>query len=623
MKKLGKYVLCFVAWRFVKLLFLWWVQAFDFSISTDNNNFDNTVKLYSNEQPLITVWGANWKHVYYREYSNSVRWNYLPFFNKSNPVHFISWYSQSSIVTPWTNNYDFAQVSPLTWFSQYWWNYYWNLLAYYSFSLIDLSFWVQAWFVENPSTVFPFVNYVEQVWQYEPNLKQLLIWNSFTNSYKYLTNTFSHIRLFWINPFSINLFTGESFVPKALQWFNESSVNYFWKDWTTVMSKTFLNAGAGAYFLWYWNSFSYVSDNWTIWNQTITRTDLNFNNYRDVWFWNHISSLKYSDIEELWYLLIPTKWFSQQVSVGWDQTLLLSKSNLYPDRIQASLYDCVKTSIESFSNDDMCPLVKNGWLSFSSTNTVSSPTKPYYNSSIYSWTHLLPFTWFSDVRDFSNSFVELFAWRMSDKVLDAYRDWSYLKISKLWNSYYNNNWWYVSFTIQTDTSVVPIDVQYSAGSLWVFVPLFSWWVAQTGQYVMPWQPWFIVSWWVSIVDVNWTGFVENNLTWWFRAFFCPYDQWFIQFKLSSIPWLWLLAWSSVDFDILKPLSCMFSSFGQWIEDMKENIFPEITFLTKPLSEMTWSNLLYSASDSSKNLFKTIMDLVLASLGLYLFYKRIK
>lgn len=108
--------------------------------------------------------------------------------------------------------------------------------------------------------------------------------------------------------------------------------------------------------------------------------------------------------------------------------------------------------------------------------------------------------------------------------------------------------------------------------------------------------------------------------WSLNLFYCPYSWNFLSYKLSDIPWLGLIDDTSVDFDLFKPLSCMYSAYKKGWSDMNITNFP--TLGNQSWLLVNWGTL-YKPSDSNKNLFKVILDILLSIPAVYLFIKRIR
>lgn len=632
MKKLVKRWILFVCGWFINLLFLWWVQALNFSIEQTEwyNLYDRVFfNTYWTYNQIIKPYSKNifyWNSFDYLPLNFAFSSDY-PFFYSyldypqqpltSTGQNFKNFYTETtSYYTNW-NNF----ISSNQFWANVLWNPYFSIGSDFSFWW-DILYWVKYlsgdWWTYWLSTGW---RYWWVVWQdFDWWSKQLL---SSTASYRFFADSTLSILSWWLP----KNFLVDSIQPTSYIRYTNTQSTYYWNWW----SKDFYDVGQKwAHFLTHWNGYSYVSDHWDAFDNYTNRTDLTFG-WRSsfpigenmVWY------SSFSWLQFYWFLILNPDWIKQRKGSTTNQTIVISKSNEYTKRLRVDVYWCKTSYLDDLLNKNTCPLIKKWRLKYVSSSkgytSLSVENKEWNWYKRNTWLDVLPYSDHNssfplNINDWKLDFPQFasLVWR-DDFIQDFTYDWQYLDFVGL----VYENWMYaLRYTIEEDWTIpISIAEQAEQWTLDVFTPLFSGWVVQTGEYVLPWQPWFVISGWVSVVDPNWTWFVESNLTWWFRAFYCPYDYGFVSLKLSDIPWLSLLAWSSIDFDLLKPISCMFSSFWQWVEEMKNNTFPSISFLSWWLVNQTW--LMYSASSDSKNLFGVILDLILGALGVYLFIKRIK
>jgi len=638
MKKLVKWWILFVCGWFIELLFLWWAWALNFIIQNDSNSWKNTVLDYNifsnynyttNRYISLDIWSKNSKFTNFWFVDLPFSWSTYPF----SAYTFAS--NSTNTTTDWLafretfNNYSTYSIIS-TWIVKTWtinsfwipkfyvWNYWQDLgrfalvASYDSWQNVDIGY---PWYSYQ-------INDSQRVWF-------SFWWNEISNLEKTDILDFTSYRFFrqgedLLSGWKQNDYISTPFRADYFQKFTYDRTSYVYRYNNLTYDKNFYDSWKkGLVWLWYWNSYSFASDLWDssdnlmsfdefyLWGRSdivITPNNLNSLHSFSGWRFEHIAILN-------------PFWFNQESNDLIWQTVLIWKSRDYPNRIRVDVVDCSATTIEKINDELQCPLIKRWYLKplWVYMNWVKVENISLYNSSEYD---ILPFDTTNWSYNFAGqySFLAFLWWQYSNSHLSHFNlDWNTVSFISYNNSTYVYEY---RFTIVEDQFInTTLWQQAEQWVLGTFVPLFSWWELQTWQYVLPWQPWFIISGWVSVVDPNWTWFVENNLTWWFRAFYCPYDYGFVSLKLSDIPWLSLLAWSSIDFDLLKPISCMFSSFWQWVEEMKNNTFPSISFLSWWLVNQTW--LMYSASSDSKNLFGVILDLILGALGVYLFIKRIK
>lgn len=586
-----------------------------------------TYNSYTKERNLLERWQTllDWRLTYNSfnyNYSNLVSTNnfyyrYLSFLGNNHPRFFISTdHSWFGII--W---FEFLN-DPYVWI-----NTEWNLTTYY-----------QTW--NNNIWRFTFnlanYNYVDNAWI------QLFVPKSITYdvaaTYRFFDTKWWQLSSGVVNNNWSSTWT--SFMASSFQEIRAKDVQYHLGADDPIYSeyiKTFSDIGSrGATFVSYGNGYSYVSERW------INTTD-NMMSWEDLhfgWRWN-ISNIKEdflvtkdSDLEYVNYLILNPLWLKQNVWQTPSLTVVLSKSREHPSMIEYNLYDC------AFSHFDdpfrMCDEPYSKWyLSLNSyfhwwSSTWWSWRDIHYKNwewYYYWWNpmNILPFQsadyqevnfwWFSVW--FLENLGRIYDWFLRD----FYYDWNHLNFVQFRDSYIFNHY---KFDLVEDE-----ELQYSiidkSDNLWTFVPFFSGWVAQTGEYVMPWSPWVVLSGDWFTFDPNWTGFVEDSvaLSWGFRAFYCPYDWQFLSFTLSSIPWLWLLKSTNIDFDLFKPISCIYFSFQEWQKDMKNKTFPNIDILSWDLLTQIWTGQLYQSTSSSKDLFWVILDIILGWLGIYLFIKFIK
>lgn len=620
-------------------LFLGWASALNFVIQNDSNSWKNTVLDYNmfasysystDREITLNIWSKNW-------YISTFGYNDMPFSWSTFPIDvYQSASSSTNIQSNWTsfrttfNNYSTYSIIN-TWIIKTW-----SLASYAIPSFYVGNYWADLWKFAvvwtYDSWVFSVINYPWYVYTLNDSQRvgYSFWWFSIDNLEKASILDFTSYRFFrqdddLLSGWEQNDYITTPFRADYFQKFLYDRTSYVYRYNNLTYDRNFYDSWKkGLTWLWYWNSYSFVSDLWDssdnlmsfdefyLWGRSdivMTPSYINSLNSFSGWRFEHIAILN-------------PFWFEQDNSDLISPTVILWKSRDYPNRLRVDVVDCSATTIEKINDSLICPLIKRWYLKadWVYTNSIKWQDISLYNTSDYD---ILPFDNVLWSYDFAGqfSFLNFLGWAYSNSHLsDFYLDWT-----KIGFKVYNNSTisYEFRFTIVEDAYLTTtLWEQAQQGVLWAFVPLFSWGVAQTGQYVLPWQPWFTISWWVTIIDSNWTWWIlSGSLTWWLKLFLCPVTSDFLVYKLSSLPLMSYFENTAVDFNLLAPISCLYWSYVQW-----KNAMVTTSFFTD-----TWTNLILERSENyfnadstkAKNLFYLIINFILWIPAVYLFIKFLK
>lgn len=432
----------------------------------------------------------------------------------------------------------------------------------------------------------------------------------------------SEIQWFSVNTSPwIRFFSNTSWQPTLNTWFVQ---NYWFKRANLIMN---LKSDSIEYKVWnsWYNSYS---------NKNVTiseKTSLNYIEYFP-WFWSSqplvLSDMTFTGLKFMTYWVFNQNNFSS-TPAKFDDVLILNVSNPYwttfstfvwkslllkkwSDRILYTLLDCA--SPDEFINDPVvCPVLSYGYLSRNSQGTNLDMI-----SNNYSWT---------------NSEYNLFNhpaqwWRSNDYQYQFVLNWNTLQRQIVW-WFVQSNFYLISTWSET---ILQEWVWLTGWCDWWFC--WGWWItywAGGGDWLVPGESGFNMSWRVKsgnvYVSTYWTYIPRTGdlqFTSGLNLFTCPYNMsWFLTLKLSNIPWLSLLSNTSIDFDLFKPITCLYSAYVIGSDNMQKDTFPQVQSKRGSWKLLEFQNSFYNTSSSSRNLASIILNFILVWPMIYLFIKLIK
>lgn len=426
-------------------------------------------------------------------------------------------------------------------------------------------------------------------------------------------------------------------------WVNSRSIDFWWYykfDRSTVTSNFIFNSDRYSYTAYYprtndtifygwWNSFNVVASiGWTNmmnWNQ------LYFWNTQDINRWNQIANPDTSQFDirsNHWVLLIRPNNFWWKKGYNDNYTLALSKDPTNYKRVLFTIYNCRTSSPTLILDDVACPVLRKGYLKIDWNENIM----PFEDAS--SIVKIEDF-WYSDsnICDWCDSKFLPFLLTTADEEWSMIKD---IELSSDLNSITMNIYladFYEGYWYNTNAYDELVVELYSTVD-WLSISdyLSDWFL--TGYYVdpavtnpLPFD--FLVDWFSAItktwLDITYWSWIDFNWTW-FKFFDCPYYAWWLfSLNLANIIWLDVLKWLPViDYDLLKPISCMIWAYIKGRNDMRENNFSsafEVKWMTWKFFDINEDLIEWWATN--ENLLIIFLNIIIWSYLLYLIYKILK